>query len=312
MSIQAKAQPPNARAITELTPPTWGCDLLVQRHFPLRHLVESPEFPQDESDLHNCPMDIYRVPAFQDNYIFVIYDPDQQTAAVVDPGDAGPVLAHLQDLGAELTVIFNTHHHLDHVGGNQQLLRHFPEGVVYGGEPDRGRIPGQQVFLQEGDEVTFAGRTAKVFFVPGHTRAHIAYYFGPTEADNWGDLFCGDTLFAGGCGRLFEGTPEQMVTSLGKLRQLPDRTRVWCAHEYTLKNLRFAITVDPNNVALQQRLEAVNEARSQGQATVPADLALEKQTNPFLRWDHPELQKAVAARSPVQTFARLRGKKDMF
>lgn len=257
-------------------------------------------------------MAIHRIPAFQDNYIFVIHDPEHHTAAVVDPGDAKPVLTCLKELGARLTVIFNTHHHLDHIGGNRQLLSHFPDVIVYGGEEDRGRIPGQQVFLKEGDEVSFAGRRAKVYFVPGHTRAHIAYYFEPTEADNWGELFCGDTLFAGGCGRLFEGTPEQMVDSLDKLRQLPDRTRVWCAHEYTLKNLRFAITVDPDNLALQQRLEAVKQARAQDQATVPADLSLEKQTNPFLRWDSPELQQAVAGKSPVQTFARLRGKKDMF
>ena len=257
-------------------------------------------------------MEIHLVPAFQDNYIFVIHDAEQHRAAVVDPGDAAPVLATLQDLGAPLTSIFNTHHHSDHVGGNQRLLQHFPDAVVYGGAEDQGRIPGQQVFLKEGDEVTFAGRRAKIYFVPGHTRAHIAYYFEPTESESWGELFCGDTLFAGGCGRLFEGTPTEMVGSLSKLRQLPDRTRVWCAHEYTLKNLRFAITVDPDNVALQQRLETVKEARNRHQATVPADLALEKQTNPFLRWDQPELQNAVSGTSPVQTFARLRGQKDMF
>jgi hydroxyacylglutathione hydrolase len=257
-------------------------------------------------------MEIQRIPAFQDNYIFVIHDPEHHTAAVVDPGDARPVLAFLDAIKAKLTVIFNTHHHMDHVGGNRQLLEHFPDAVVYGGAEDRDRIPGQQVFLRGGDEVTFAGRKARVYFVPGHTRAHIAYYFEPTEVDAWGELFCGDTLFAGGCGRLFEGTPEQMVDSLAKLRQLPDRTRVWCAHEYTLKNLRFAITVDPDNLALQQRLEAVKQARDHHQATVPADLAMEKQTNPFLRWDYPELQQAVSGRSPVQTFARLRGKKDMF
>ena len=175
-------------------------------------------------------MEILRIPAFQDNYIFVIHNPEDRTAAVVDPADAEPVLACLKELGAQLTVIFNTHHHMDHVGGNRQLLQQFPDATVYGGEDDRGRIPGQQVFLQEDDQVTFAGRKAQVFFVPGHTRAHIAYYFAPTKADNWGELFCGDTLFAGGCGRLFEGTPEQMVHSLSKLRQLPDRTRVWCAH----------------------------------------------------------------------------------
>ncbi len=135
--------------------------------------------------------------------------------------------------------------------GNPSLLKQFPDAIVYGGAEDRGRIPGQQVFLLEGDRVPFAGRSAEVLFVPGHTRAHIAYYFEPDASDEMGDLFCGDTLFAGGCGRLFEGTPSQMVTSLGKLRALPDTTRVWCAHEYTLKNLEFALTVDNSNAALR-------------------------------------------------------------
>lgn len=257
-------------------------------------------------------MDIHRIPAFHDNYIFVLHDRTTQTAAVVDPGDATPVLHCLERLGATLTAIFNTHHHSDHVGGNARLLQRFPHSVVYGGAEDQGRIPGQTVFLQEGDTVAFAGRTGTVIFVPGHTRAHIAYYFPPLQPGDWGDLFCGDTLFAGGCGRLFEGTPAQMVNSLSKLRQLPDTTRVWCAHEYTLKNLQFAITVDPANAVLAQRLNQVEQKRQQGQETVPSELGLEKQTNPFLRWDQPVLQHAVNGQTPEQTFARLRGKKDLF
>jgi hydroxyacylglutathione hydrolase len=257
-------------------------------------------------------MEIHRLNAFQYNYIFVLHDAAHHTAAVVDPGDAQPVLQCLADLQASLTAIFNTHHHMDHVGGNRSLLERFPDAVVYGGRHDQGRIPGQTVFLVEGDTVTFADRTAAVFFVPGHTRAHIAYYFPPTGDHAWGDLFCGDTLFSGGCGRLFEGTPQQMVESLSKLRQLPDATRVWCAHEYTLNNLKFAITVDPENATLWQRLQTVQHQRSQQQATIPADLALEKQTNPFLRWDVPVLQQAMDTANPVQSFARLRGKKDMF
>ncbi|MFQ4137565.1 hydroxyacylglutathione hydrolase [Nodosilinea sp. PGN35] len=269
-------------------------------------------------------MDIHRLEAFRDNYIFVLHNPaqgaEQGLAAVVDPGDAQPVLQTLEHLGATLTAILNTHHHSDHVGGNSQLLERFPQAQVYGGIGDRGRIPGQTHFLREGDRVQLWGGqgadsdqpTAEVIFVPGHTRAHIAYYFAPSKTTDWGELFCGDTLFAGGCGRLFEGTPQQMVTSLGKLRQLPDTTRVWCAHEYTLNNLKFAITVDGSNAALHQRLTQVQAARGQAQPTVPTSLGLEKQTNPFLRWDDIHLQQAVKSTSTVQTFARLRGKKDQF
>ena len=250
--------------------------------------------------------------ALSDNYIFLLHDPKQNIAAVVDPAEAEPVLQKLQELGAELVAIFNTHHHIDHVGGNQQLIQRFGHVKVYGGEKDRGRIPGQQVFLQEGDHVQFADREAEVIFVPGHTRAHIAYYFAPEKASETGDLFCGDTLFAGGCGRLLEGSPAQMVDSLSKLRSLPDNTRVWCAHEYTLKNLQFALTVDRDNPDLESRFASVKAARSRSEATVPSMLSLEKRTNPFLRWNQPALQSAVNSYDPVQTFARLRGMKDRF
>jgi hydroxyacylglutathione hydrolase len=168
------------------------------------------------------------------------------------------------------------------------------------------------VFLTVGDRVRFADREAEVLFIPGHTRAHIAYYFPPSSPEDLGELFCGDTLFAGGCGRLFEGTPTQMVNSLSQIRSLPDRTRIWCAHEYTLKNLQFALTVDPDNPELHARFQATQTARYQGEATVPSLLGLEKLTNPFLRWDHPALQRAVDSQDPVQSFARLRSKKDWF
>ncbi|MCT7948191.1 hydroxyacylglutathione hydrolase [Ancylothrix sp. C2] len=257
-------------------------------------------------------MEIYRLAALSNNYIFLLYDSQENIAAVVDPAVASSVLEQLKSLGAELVAIFNTHHHSDHVGGNAELMQHFPLVRVYGGAEDRGRIPGQQVFLQEGDFVEFAGRTARVFFVPGHTKAHIAYYFPPLAGEEMGDLFCGDTIFAGGCGRLFEGTPAQMVDSLSRLRALPDNTRVWCAHEYTLNNLRFALTVDTANPQLKERFEQVKQARSRDEATIPSVLGLEKQTNPFLRWDEPGLQNAVKASSEVQTFSRLRGLKEQF
>jgi hydroxyacylglutathione hydrolase len=257
-------------------------------------------------------MQVIRLQALSDNYIFLLHDEQQNIAAVVDPAEAKPVLEQLAALKAELVAIFNTHHHYDHVGGNQELIAHFPNLTVYGGSEDQGRIPRQGVFLRAGDRVEFGHRSATVFFVPGHTRAHIAYYFPPVTASEPGELFCGDTLFAGGCGRLFEGTPSQMVASLTQLRSLPDHTRVWCAHEYTLKNLQFALTVDSENLELQKRYQEVQNSRSQQQPTVPSLLGVEKLTNPFLRWEQPALQLAVKSSDPVQTFARLRGMKDQF
>lgn len=257
-------------------------------------------------------MQIHRLPALSDNYIFVLYFPDTQQAAVVDPAEAAPVLECLLSLRAQLVAILNTHHHRDHVGGNLALLQQFPNAVVYGGAEDRGRIPGQQQFLKEGDRISVGDRQADILFVPGHTRAHIAYYFPPASPEQPGDLFCGDTLFAGGCGRLFEGTPTQMVHSLSKLRALPDNTNIWCAHEYTLKNLQFALSVDPENQALKLRYQETLRQRQLQQPTVPSSLEVEKQTNPFLRWDSPTLQSAMNTQDPVQSFARLRGKKDMW
>ncbi|MEL6352375.1 MAG: hydroxyacylglutathione hydrolase [Cyanobacteria bacterium J06627_28] len=268
-------------------------------------------------------MQIHRLPTRADNYIFVLHNPADNTAAVVDPADAPPVLSLLTDLNASLVAIFNTHHHNDHVGGNRALLKRFPQAQVYGGAEDKGRIPGQQHYLTDGDTVTFADRTGQVFFVPGHTRGHIAYYFPPVEkaldlaapdaaTKSTGDLFCGDTLFAGGCGRLFEGTPAQMQPSLAKLRSLPDKTRVWCAHEYTLSNLKFALTVDPDNEKLRSRFTQVTTARQQNQPTIPTDLAIEKATNPFLRWDSPALQSTANSQEPIAVFAHIRKLKDSF
>jgi hydroxyacylglutathione hydrolase len=257
-------------------------------------------------------MQVIRISALSDNYIFLLYNLQYNIAAVVDPAESKPVLQQLTKLNCSLVAIFNTHHHHDHVGANQELIKQFPQLIVYGGIEDRGRIPGQQVFLQEGDRVQFADRTAQVFFLPGHTRAHIAYYFPPVTPGETGELFCGDTLFAGGCGRLFEGTPAQMVDSLSKLRALPDNTRIWCAHEYTLSNLRFALTVDSENTDLQKRFAEVTAMRQRQEATVPSILGVEKNTNPFLRWDHPSLQSSAKSNDPIETFAKIRGMKDKF
>ncbi|QHU99018.1 hydroxyacylglutathione hydrolase [Synechocystis sp. CACIAM 05] len=257
-------------------------------------------------------MDIHRLPALADNYIFLLHDRQRNRAAVVDPAEAKPVLDCLETLGADLVTIYNTHHHGDHVGANRELLAKYPNLEVYGGVEDRGRIPGQTVFLRDGDRLSFADREATVYFVPGHTRGHIAYYFAPGSGETIGDLFCGDTIFAGGCGRLFEGTPAQMVQSIDKLRQLPDQTRLWCAHEYTLGNLKFALTVDPDNGDLQERFQTVQGDRQRGQATIPSWLGTEKRTNPFLRWDNPAIQARVGMAEPARVFGKLRGMKDNF
>jgi len=257
-------------------------------------------------------MDIIRLPALDDNYIFLLFDPESRSAAVVDPAVSEPVLEALAERKATLVTIFNTHHHGDHVGANVKLRAAYPGLEIYASDVDRDRIPGQTVRLQEGDRVSFAGNEARVFFVPGHTRGHLAYYFPPHADRTTGDLFCGDTLFAGGCGRLFEGTPAQMLDSLTKLRSLPEATRVWCAHEYTAGNLRFALTVDRENSDLSDRAIAVQEIRSRGEATIPSTIGLEKRTNPFLRWDDPAIQAALGTDDPVQTFTKLRGRKDLF
>lgn len=252
-------------------------------------------------------MEIYRLPAFRDNYLFLLVDPRDRSAAAVDPGDAAPILRKVNELDVRLTKIFATHHHSDHVGGIRTLLKHVPNVEVYASEVDRDRIPGQTVKLHGGDRVQFGGEEAEVLFVPGHTRGHIAYYFRTS-----GHLFCGDTLFGAGCGRLFEGTPAQMLASLAQFRALPDETTVWCAHEYTLNNLKFTATVDGDNPAVRSRLEQVQMARNRGESTIPLSLGIEKQTNPFLRWDKPALQAATNIREPARVFARLRGMKDQF
>lgn len=257
-------------------------------------------------------MEILRVPALQTNYIFLLHDPLSHQAAVVDPAEPGPVLEILAAQEAHLVAIFNTHHHRDHVGANADLAAHYPELAIYASQRDQGRIPGQTHILREGDAIRFAGRPAVVLELPGHTHGHIAYYFPPAAPGEAGDLFCGDTLFAGGCGRLREGTPAEMLHSLARLRQLPDQTRVWCAHEYTEANLAFALTIEPANADLQARYDQVVATRQHHLPTIPSWLGEEKRTNPFLRWDRPAVQAAVGESEPVAVFAQLRQRKDHF
>ena len=250
------------------------------------------------------------IPAFRDNYIWAIRQEDR--CVVVDPGDAAPVEQFLKDNGLRLTSILVTHHHPDHVGGIPALLRE-RDIPVYG--PARETIPGMTHPLAEGDTIQPAGvdMTLAVMEVPGHTLGHIAFH----DTDRcW--LFCGDTLFAGGCGRLFEGTPAQMFDSLQRLASLPAKTQVFCTHEYTLANLTFAAAVTPDDDAVAQRLNAVRQAREAGQITLPSTLEEEVRSNPFLRAHEPTLKRACEAReagtagSDMQCFAALRRWKDNF
>jgi hydroxyacylglutathione hydrolase len=264
-------------------------------------------------------LEIVTIPILKDNYAFVLVDRSRQQATVFDPGESVPIIDWLVESNLELVNIWITHHHRDHIGGIEDLLRRYPRAIVSGGANDRGRIPKQNVYLNEGDRVTFANQTAQIFFVPGHTLGHIAYYF-PSIDNQPGELFCGDTIFGGGCGRLFEGTPAQMLESIDRLRQLPASTRMWCSHEYTLNNLRFALTIEPCNIDLQNRYHqagidssaCASGDRSNFQPTIPSTIGLERQTNPFLRWDVPAVSLAVASNNFVETFARLRGRKEQF
>lgn len=257
---------------------------------------------------------ILPLPAFSDNYIWAIVRGDN--AVVVDPGQAEPVLSLLKQHGLQLRAILLTHHHGDHVGGVTELLHH-TSARVYG--PANERLPHCDVRLAEGDEVDLpeAGLSLSVLDVPGHTAGHIAY-FGRLQTQDAPVLFCGDTLFAGGCGRLFEGTPAQMHNSLAKFTSLPADTQVYCAHEYTLSNLRWALAVEPANHSLQQWYLQAQQIRQQGCPTVPTTMALELDTNPFLRASQTAVVQAASQQSgqaldtPVATFAALREWKNDF
>ena len=260
-------------------------------------------------------MDIECIPAFEDNYLWLVFiDQRRQHAAAVDPGSASEVLAALRKSSSRLDDILITHHHADHIGGVEDLLDVFPHARVYG--PPDERIKGLSDPVRGGDRLCLNDSSIRfeVMDVPGHTRSHIAYY--SESASGTPRLFCGDTLFACGCGRLFEGSAEQMCASLEKIRNLPAATRVYCAHEYTLDNIAFAKWVEPDNPQLLARENEARSLRDRGEPTVPSLLESERQTNPFLRWDQPSVIAAAerhagrSLSSPAQVFGEIRSWKD--
>src|SRR5271167_263562 len=259
----------------------------------------------------STPLGVRPVRAFADNYIWLIESPRVPARVVaVDPGDAAPVIAELQRSGASLAAILLTHHHPDHIGGVPELLRHAAVPVI---GPDDSRIAQRTRTVRDGErcDLPDLGLSFEILEVPGHTLSHIAFW-------GHGALFCGDTLFSAGCGRLFEGTPKQMNASLDRLRDLPPETQVYCGHEYTAANLRFALTVEPGNGAALEYQDSVARIRAAGSPSLPSTLSLEIRVNPFLRCDKPSVRAAAELRAgkkleaPADVFEVLRAWKDQF
>ncbi|MCG9780979.1 hydroxyacylglutathione hydrolase [Vibrio brasiliensis] len=251
-------------------------------------------------------LNIKSIPAFNDNYIWLIQNSDRR-CAVVDPGDAAPVLAYLNEHNLSLEAILITHHHNDHIGGVPELVRQFPQVDVVG--PANEPVPTLTHAVEAGDQIELFDEVFFVLGLEGHTSGHIGYV-------GDGKLFCGDVLFSAGCGRVFEGTMEQMYTSLSKLATLPEETEVYCAHEYTTSNVAFALAVEPDNSQLQQYRDEVNRLRAQNQPTLPTTIRREKWINPFLRTDQPSVIRSVANRTsqtdPLAIFTALREWKNEF
>lgn len=253
-------------------------------------------------------LEIQQIPVLNDNYIYLIHDPDSGDTAVVDPAIAEPVLSVLKHNHWHLTYVYNTHHHADHVGGNLALKDH-TSCKIAACAADHMRIPGIDIKLDEGDTLDLGVHTVQVISCAGHTSGHIAFYIADLDA-----LFCGDTLFAIGCGRLFEGTAEQMQQSLKKFTALPLNTKIYCAHEYTVANARFALSVEPENLDLLNTIKHISQLRSKHLPTVPTTLAQELATNPFLRANSTAIKKTLDMQdaSELEVFTELRARKNRF
>jgi len=258
-------------------------------------------------------MKIIPIPVLADNYAYLLIDEATKEAGVVDPSEAGPVAEAVKREGVKFTAIINTHHHWDHVGGNEELVKEFPGLKVYGHKRDKDRTPAITNLVDEGDTLQIGKLTARFLFIPCHTNGHVALHFPQEKA-----VFTGDTLFVAGCGRLFEGTAADMHNNMVKLMSLPDDTRVYCGHEYTVKNLQFALTLEPQNAKIQAKLQWAQDQRAKKVPTIPSTVAEEKEINPFVRVNNSELQGNVKKQFPeitldaVSVLAKTRHLKDNF
>ncbi|MBT9582813.1 hydroxyacylglutathione hydrolase [bacterium] len=246
-------------------------------------------------------INVHVIPILEDNYCFLVENTADQSAVIIDPGESAGVIAALEQRQLKPVAIWNTHHHSDHVDGNAGILERYGPLLVVGSDGDRGRIAQLNHFVHPGDTLEFGGETVKVLGVPGHTISHIAFYF-PS-----GHLFSGDLLFGYSCGAVFEGTMEQMYHSVSQLLEMPDSTQVYCGHEYTLNNRKWAQYVDPDNVDVQQRIGLETDP-----PTVPLQLGVEKRTNHFLRCTDPKIQAFTGKTDPAEVFAALRIQKNNF
>lgn len=252
-------------------------------------------------------IEVHQLPALNDNFAYLLREPGG-LVATVDTPDSTPIIRFLEQKGWKLDFIFNTHHHRDHVGGNRELIERYG-CEVYGAKKDKARIPGLTRELSDGEEFTFGRERVKVFSADGHTIGHIAYWLPESHA-----LFAGDTIFSLGCGKLFEGSPLEMWSTLSRLRELPGETLVYGAHEYTLENAQYALLAEPGNQALRARVKECQSLRALGRFTVPSTLESERACNPFLRPESPEIQKNVGAvGQPLwEVFGATRAAKDEF
>ncbi len=253
-------------------------------------------------------IEINQIPILSDNYTYLIIDKVTRTCASVDPSISEPVISIIEKENLNLNYIFNTHHHWDHVGGNLELKKKYDCKIV-GNLNDKDRIPGIDICLNDGESFKLGNSKCKIFEISGHTVGHIGYYFKDDNA-----LFCGDTLFSLGCGRLFEGTPSQMTRSLLKIRSLPNETRIYCGHEYTKSNAMFALQLEPDSLLLKKKIEDINKKRESNQPTVPSILAEEKELNPFLKFDDKKFLKKIGLEdsSSEESFRIIRQMKDQF